>query len=65
MFMPTGAMNFDVAPFFTKWLVDLLQDSQLSSGAFASVAPDVLDGMGAGSSAWRMRRSLLHLSVLR
>jgi alpha-L-rhamnosidase len=52
VFMPTAAMNFDVASFFAKWLVDLVQDSQLPNGAFASVAPDVLDGMGAGSAAW-------------
>ena len=51
-FIPTAAFNFDVAAFFTKWLVDLDQDAQRGDGAYASVAPDVTDWMGAGSSAW-------------
>ncbi|MGB7159778.1 MAG: family 78 glycoside hydrolase catalytic domain, partial [Tepidisphaeraceae bacterium] len=49
-FVRTGAYNFDVASFFTKWLVDLDQDSQHADGKFADVAPDVLGG--GGNTAW-------------
>ena len=52
VFLSTGAYNFDVAPFFNKWLIDLIDDAQLPNGAFASVAPDVLDGANAGSTGW-------------
>ena len=51
-FIPTAAFNFDVAEFFSKWLIDLDQDAQNDAGAFASVAPDILDYSGAGASAW-------------
>jgi len=50
-FIATGAYNFDVSAFFTKWLVDLIDDSQNPDGAFASVAPDVLKGP-YGATAW-------------
>jgi alpha-L-rhamnosidase len=50
-FIATGAYNFDVAAFFTKWLVDLNDDSQNPEGAYASVAPDVLKGP-YGATAW-------------
>lgn len=51
-FIPTAGYNFDVAAFFTKWLVDLNQDSQRADGAYASVAPDVMDFGTAGSTGW-------------
>lgn len=51
-FVKTASYNFDVAAFFTKWLVDLNQDSQNSEGAYASVAPDVLNFSGAGATGW-------------
>jgi alpha-L-rhamnosidase len=51
-FMRTAAYNFDVASFFNKWLVDLDQDSQNEDGAFAAVAPDVLNFSGAGATGW-------------
>ncbi len=51
-FIPTASYNFDVAAFYTKWLIDLVQDSQNADGAFASVAPDVLDFSGAGATGW-------------
>ena len=50
-FMPTAVYNYDVAPFFTKWLVDLDQDSQREDGAFAAVAPSTFNG-GYGATAW-------------
>lgn len=49
-FMPTAAYNFDVAAFFTKWLVDLITDGQHPDGAFPDVAPDL--NLGAGNTAW-------------
>jgi len=49
-FMRTGAFNYDVAAFFTRWLVTMCQDSQHGDGSYAHVAPDL--GLGAGSTAW-------------
>ena len=50
IFAPTAAFNFNVAPFFTKWLLDLAAD-QLPDGKVPHVIPDVLKGDG-GSAAW-------------
>ncbi len=52
-FIPTGAINFDVAAFFTSWLVTLCQDSQSANGSFADVAPAVWghDGVTAWGDA--------------
>lgn len=49
-FIRTGAYNFDVGAFFTKWLVDLVQDAQHEDGTFHDVAPDLLGGHG--NVAW-------------
>jgi alpha-L-rhamnosidase len=49
-FMNTAAFTADVAAFFTKWLVDLVQDAQHENGAFAHIAPDL--GIGGGAVAW-------------
>lgn len=50
VFAPTAAFNFNVAPFFTKWMKDLAAD-QLENGRVPHVIPDVLRGDG-GSAAW-------------
>src|SRR5204862_7407849 len=50
-FIPTGSYNFDVSAFFTKWLVDLIDDSQHDNGSLVSVAPDVRHDKG-GNTAW-------------
>ena len=49
-FMPTALYMADGGAFFTKWFVDLIQDSQLDNGCFAHVAPDVR--IGGGATAW-------------
>lgn len=49
-FMPTALYTADIGAFFTKWLVDLVQDAQLDDGSFAHVAPDV--GLGGGAVGW-------------
>ncbi|MBX3178187.1 MAG: family 78 glycoside hydrolase catalytic domain [Candidatus Hydrogenedentes bacterium] len=49
-FTPTALFNMDCGAFFTKWLVDLIQDSQLEDGSFADVAPHV--ALGGGAVAW-------------
>lgn len=49
-FMPTALFNMDCGAFYTKWLVDLIQDSQLDDGSFADVAPHV--ALGGGAVAW-------------
>jgi len=51
LFAPTAAFNFNVAPFFTKWLLDLAKD-QLPNGMVTYVVPDVLMGKRGGSAAW-------------
>jgi len=50
VFSMTAAFNFDVAPFYTKWLRDVAAD-QLPDGKVPHVIPDVLNG-GGGSTAW-------------
>ncbi|MGQ1891678.1 family 78 glycoside hydrolase catalytic domain [Thermophagus sp. OGC60D27] len=50
VFSPTAAFNFNVAPFYTKWMKDLAAD-QLPNGKVPHVIPDVLRGEG-GSTAW-------------
>lgn len=50
VFGMTAAYNFNVAPFFTKWLGDVAAD-QLPNGVLPHVIPDVLKG-GGGSTAW-------------
>jgi alpha-L-rhamnosidase len=50
VFSMTAAFNFDVAPFYTKWLGDVAAD-QLPDGKLPHVIPDVLKG-GGGSTAW-------------
>lgn len=50
VFSMTAAFNFNVAPFYTKWMRDVAAD-QLPSGLVPHVIPDVLNGSG-GSTAW-------------
>ena len=49
-FIPTAAYNFNVAPFFTRWLTTICEDSQAGDGSVAHVAPDL--GLGSGGTAW-------------
>jgi alpha-L-rhamnosidase len=48
-FAPTAAYNFDVAPFFTRWLATC-RDNQNADGTFPHVVPDIMGGGGA--TAW-------------
>jgi alpha-L-rhamnosidase len=55
VFIPTAALNYDVAAFFRKWTRDLT-DGQLASGAYPDTAPDLFfnlwpDNVG-GNAAW-------------
>lgn len=50
VFSNTAAFNFNVAPFYTKWLADLKAD-QLPSGLVPHVIPDILSGKG-GATGW-------------
>jgi alpha-L-rhamnosidase len=50
VFSMTAAFNFNVAPFYTKWLRDVAAD-QLPNGLVPHVIPDVLHG-GGGATAW-------------
>ncbi|HEX8520637.1 MAG TPA: family 78 glycoside hydrolase catalytic domain [Tepidisphaeraceae bacterium] len=51
-FVRTASYNFNVAPFFTKWLVDLVQDSQMKNGGYTHVAPAMSYDDGGGT-AWQ------------
>lgn len=48
-FAPTASYNFDVAPFFSRWL-QTCEDNQLGDGTFPNVVPDIMGGGGA--TAW-------------
>jgi alpha-L-rhamnosidase len=50
VFLPTAAMNADVAGFFTKWMVDVI-DAQRADGAHSDVAP-AMSGLNYGTPAW-------------
>ena len=49
-FSLTAGFNFDVAPFYTKWMKDVALD-QLKDGKVPHVVPDVLNGQG-GATGW-------------
>jgi alpha-L-rhamnosidase len=49
VFIRTGAFNFNVAPFFTKWQGELA-DSQSATGSFPGVSPAI--GFEDGGPAW-------------
>ncbi|NNM84829.1 MAG: family 78 glycoside hydrolase catalytic domain [Phycisphaerales bacterium] len=49
-FIPTGVMNFDIAAFFSNWLMTMCEDSQSQNGSFANVAPAVMGKNGV--TAW-------------
>jgi len=51
VFMKTACFNLDAPAFYTKWLVDLCQDSQRTDGAFGDVAPH-LSIVGYGNTGW-------------
>ncbi len=50
VFVPTAAFNADIAPFMTKWMVDVA-DAQREDGAHSDVAP-VMKGLTYGTPAW-------------
>ncbi|MDP3642958.1 MAG: glycoside hydrolase family 78 protein [Bacteroidota bacterium] len=50
VFSMTAAFNYNVAPFYTKWMHDVAAD-QSADGKVPYVIPDVLKGAG-GSTAW-------------
>ncbi len=51
VFTRTACFNMDVAPFFTRWLRDLVSD-QREDGAYPHVAPNVLGKDAAGATGW-------------
>ena len=53
LFAPTAVMTYDVAPFFTKWIDDILL-SQSPEGAFPNVVPlePPFDVPGIGAPGW-------------
>ncbi len=50
VFSMTAGYNFNVAPFYTKWMKDVAAD-QLENGVIPHVIPDVLNGQG-GATGW-------------
>jgi alpha-L-rhamnosidase len=51
VFMKTACLNLDAPAFYTKWLVDLCQDSQRADGGFGDVAPH-LSVVSHGNTGW-------------
>ncbi len=51
VFSQTAAFNFNVAPFFTKWLADLSLDQQ-PNGEVPNVIPDMWDNRMGGATGW-------------
>jgi alpha-L-rhamnosidase len=61
-FAPTGAYNYDVAAFFTRWLTTC-EDNQNADGTFPDVVPDIM-GSG-GATAWGDAALLCTYNVFR
>lgn len=51
VFLPTAALNADVAAFFTKWLQDV-RDAQSPDGGFPNVAPRLSGVADEGAPGW-------------
>lgn len=51
VFMKTACLNLDAPAFYTKWLIDLCDDSQRPDGAFGDVAPHV-SIVSFGNTGW-------------
>lgn len=51
VFMKTACLNLYSPAFYTKWLIDLCDDSQRADGAFGDVAPHV-SIVGYGNTGW-------------
>ncbi|HEY5912841.1 MAG TPA: family 78 glycoside hydrolase catalytic domain [Verrucomicrobiae bacterium] len=51
VFMKTACLNMDAPGFYTKWLMDLCQDSQRADGGFGDVAPH-LSIVSHGNTGW-------------
>jgi alpha-L-rhamnosidase len=49
--MKTACFNLDSPGFFTKWLIDLCQDSQNDAGGFGDVAPHI-NIVSFGNTGW-------------
>jgi len=47
IFIRTASYNMDIAPFFTKWMIDV-DDAQLPDGAFQNTSPTAYAGKAAG-----------------
>ncbi|MFM7320119.1 MAG: family 78 glycoside hydrolase catalytic domain, partial [Armatimonadota bacterium] len=51
VFTKAAAFNRDIGAFYTKWLVDLIEDGQRADGALPDVAP-YISVVGHGNAAW-------------
>jgi alpha-L-rhamnosidase len=51
VFLPTAALNADVAAFFTKWLRDV-EDARTPDGGFTNVAPRLAGVADEGAPGW-------------
>jgi len=51
VFLPTAALNADVAAFFTKWLRDV-DDARTPDGGFSNVAPRLVGVADEGAPGW-------------
>ena len=51
VFLPTAALNADVAAFFTRWLADV-RGAQSDEGSFPDIAPVISNAFVDGAPAW-------------
>jgi len=51
VFMKTACLNMDAPGFYTKWLIDLCEDSQRADGGFGDVAPHI-SIVSHGNTGW-------------
>ena len=51
VFMKTACLNMDAPAFYTKWLIDLCDDSQRADGAIGDVAPHI-SIVSYGNTGW-------------
>jgi alpha-L-rhamnosidase len=52
VFAPTASWNMDAAPFFAKWLRDVVDGQHADTGLFPDVAPLIPGDVARGAPAW-------------
>ena len=64
VFVRTATFNMDVAGFFNRWMLDVV-DAQLPDGSYPDVVPDILSNKKTGSWGSGRRRGAMRASSAR